>query len=330
MTAMAAIDRATGLGAVVVGDLMLDRRLIGMPTGLSAEAPIPTLALRDTVDSPGGAANAAVGLAALGLRVRVLGHLGLDTEAEVLRRASRALGVDLDHATVSEEAPTTLKTRIVSSGQLIARVDREGPAPAVQPAQLEVVLDADEPAVVLFSDYDKGVLTDQTAPSLLALCQSRGVPTVVDPKAGHRARYVGATVLTPNAAELDALAGRALAAGEQVAAARELLAETDAETVMVTLGGDGVLVVSRSDAERLDADCRSVFDVTGAGDTFAATIAAALAGGSDAMTAAQLANTAAGLSVTTPGAAVIGRELLASAVDGPSLEAAVSSVAEAC
>lgn len=284
---------------------MLDRYLFGATGRISPEAPVPVVHVRKSEDRPGGAANVAVNLATLGARTLLLGLVGEDEEAAALERLASHHGIECRFSR-SAARPTITKTRVQSRGQQLIRLDREEPA-ATEPtgAILDTLVAAlkDVDAVVL-SDYGKGALAQ--AAELIAACRKADLPVLVDPKGIDFERYRGASLLTPNQSEFEAVAGATGSDAELIARADRMVRDLDLEALVVTRSEKGMLVVQAGgEPVLLTTQAREVFDVTGAGDTVIATLAGALASGSELQDAAALANLAAGLVVRKIGVASV-------------------------
>jgi D-beta-D-heptose 7-phosphate kinase/D-beta-D-heptose 1-phosphate adenosyltransferase len=289
---------------VVAGDVMLDRYLFGSTGRISPEAPVPVVHVHETDDRPGGAANVAVNLASLGVATRLLGVVVADAAADALERILASRGITCDFARTSDR-PTITKTRVQSRGQQLIRLDEENATPMPGEAMLATLRKVlDGAGAVVLSDYGKGALADVT--QMIAACREAGVPVLVDPKGTNFEKYRGATVITPNQAEFEAVAGRCHSDDELVARARAMLNDLDLEALLVTRSEKGMLLLE-ADAEPvfLSTQAREVFDVTGAGDTVIATLAGALASGQEFAAAAALANLAAGLVVRKIGVATV-------------------------
>ena len=283
---------------------MLDRYLFGATGRISPEAPVPVVHVRRTDDRPGGAANVAVNLATLGVRTTLLGIVGDDDEAIALESKLVDTGVSCLFAKIADW-PTITKTRVQSRGQQLIRLDREEPITSGSDKLVDTLkgLLADANAVVM-SDYGKGSLTEVAA--MIAECRKAGVPVFVDPKGNDFAKYRGATLITPNQGEFDAAAGQSPTDDELLTNGRQLMHDLDLAALLVTRSEKGMLLLEdNGEPEFLSTRAREVFDVTGAGDTVIATLAAALANGQTLKSAAQLANLAAGLVVGKIGVAAV-------------------------
>lgn len=299
---------------LVAGDVMLDRYWNGATERISPEAPVPVVRVTGDEARPGGASNVALNAASLGARVTLTGLTGVDADADLLDERLRRAGIDSRLARVPGQR-TIVKLRVVSKHQQLLRLDFEG-APLRDPlGQLESAYSAalDGCKGVVLSDYAKGALAG--AERLIGLARQRGLPVVVDPKGRDFARYRGATVLTPNQSEFEVVAGAVGADDDFVAKAQALRAALDLGALLVTRGEKG-MALFQADQEPffLPTQAREVYDVTGAGDTVAATLAAGLAAGMPMRDAVYLANIAAGIVVGKFGTATTSREELADAL----------------
>ena len=289
---------------VVAGDVMLDRYLFGSTGRITPEAPVPVVHVQDTDDRPGGAANVAVNLAALGSSTSLVGVVGRDAAAKSLAGILEASGIECAFAE-ADDRPTITKTRVQSRGQQLIRLDEERalamPGDAVASALARTLEGA---GAVVLSDYGKGALSD--VQTMIATCRGAGVPVLVDPKGTDFSRYRGATLITPNQGEFEAVAGRAESDDDLVARARAMMEDLELDALLVTRSEKGMLLVeSGSEPLFLSTQAREVYDVTGAGDTVIATLAAAVASGQGLGSAAALANLAAGLVVRKIGVATV-------------------------
>lgn len=292
-----------------VGDVMLDRFVAGAVARISPEAPVPVLSMTGEEAMLGGAGNVVRNLAALGAQVHFAAVIGADADGEAIGALVARLPAVEARLIVDAGRPTTRKTRFVAAGQQILRVDREVTAPLDREIRDALAAAAEEFLgacdVLVLSDYAKGTLAGGLAARLIEAARARGVRVIVDPKGADYRAYAGCAVIAPNRRELALAIGHPLALGEEEAAARALIARFRFGAVLVTLGADGmVLVPAEGAAIRLAAEAREVFDVSGAGDTVVATLAAALGGGAELAAAAALANTAAGIVVGKVGTAV--------------------------
>jgi len=295
----------------VIGDVMLDRYLTGATSRISPEAPVPVVNVAHTEDRPGGAANVAQSVAALGSQARLVGLTGDDDAADTLMRQLQTHAVAADLLRVPE-VPTILKLRVLSRGQQLLRLDFErGFDPVQRPALLEQYTQALSGVdVVVLSDYNKGTLVDTA--EMITRARAAQVPVLVDPKGTDFGKYRGASLITPNLSEFEAVVGPCGSDDELVAKAAKLMQTLDFGAVLVTRSEKGMTLVSvDAQALHLPTSAVSVSDVTGAGDTVISTLAAALAAGADLPEACHLANVAAGIVVTKVGTSTVTRAELA-------------------
>lgn len=294
---------------LVVGDLMLDRYLLGEAERISPEAPVPVVQIDHEEDVPGGAANVAANVVALGGRAAVVGVVGDDLAGQVLLDNLRAMEIATSGVVAVPGRPTTTKTRLVARGQQVVRIDREvtNPIPAetrdaIVAAVRAAIASAD---VLLLEDYDKGVLDAALARALVEAARAQGIPVVVDPKHRHFFAYAGVTVFKPNRRELEAALGSPLIGEDlELTAARERL---DVEHLLLTLGAEGMALAGADGRVlRTPSIAREVFDVAGAGDTVTAWVGAALAADASVAEAAWVANLAAAVEVGKRGTATVG------------------------
>ena len=289
---------------VVAGDVMLDQYLFGATSRISPEAPVPVVHVQKTDDRPGGAANVAVNLASLGVRTQLIGAVGNDAAADTLERLLTAHGIDCDFARVGDR-PTITKTRVQSRGQQLIRLDQENAAELRDSALTDSVGTAAAGAgAVVLSDYGKGALADVRR--MIELCRKAGVPVLVDPKGRDFEKYRGATLLTPNQGEFEAVAGHCASDAELAARGWQMVEELELTALLVTRSEKGMMLLEAGNEPLfLSTQAREVYDVTGAGDTVIATLAGALASGQSLATASALANIAAGLVVRKIGVATV-------------------------
>ena len=326
------IEAMRGARVIVVGDVMLDRFVSASVERISPEAPIAIARVEDERSMPGGAANVARNLAALGARAHILGVIGDDgAGAELLSLLGDAVEISPD-LIVDPARPTTVKTRYVAAGQQLFRADRELSAPLAEALAEELVARfqaalGDHHAVLL-SDYAKGVLSDAVLGRLIAAARAAQKPVIADPKSRDFARYAGVSLLTPNRAELEAALGRPLANAEAaMAGAAEVRARAGVAAVLVTLGGRGMALADGEDGGAVFAGAaREVFDVSGAGDPVLAVLGAALATGAALREAVPLANRAGGIVVAKSGTAVVHASELSDAVQEDAFRAVGANI----
>lgn len=292
----------------MVGDVMLDRYWYGGVERISPEAPVPVVAVTHVEERPGGAANVASNATALGASCTLMAVTGDDSDADCLASIVESQGIEAKLLR-DNQVNTTVKLRVVSQQQQLIRIDFEAPASQeVCSKLLQNYLDqVKEFDVVVLSDYGKGGLTD--IQKMIKAAQKSGVPLIVDPKGADYTQYKGATLITPNRKEFEQVVGPYHNEDELVDKARHLVEELELEGIVVTRSGEGMSLISRSGSVvHMPAKAREVFDVTGAGDTVIATIAAAYAAGGEPSDALHLANIAAGIVVGKLGSATASPE----------------------
>ncbi len=315
-----------GITFLVVGDVMLDRYLYGDVERISPEAPVPVVRVSGLEERPGGAANVALNLSALGAEVILLGAAGEDDEARHLVELLGASRVQCPWVT-SAALQTTLKTRVLSNSQQLLRIDREQHLNENYLKKLQERFVALLPLcnAVIFSDYAKGVLGKVA--EWIALAKMCHLPIFVDPKGQDFSRYAGVDVLTPNQGEFNAVAGVSGDEAEFFAKGEKLLQELELSALLVTRGSLGMTLFSVSGVEHFPAETQEVYDVTGAGDTVISVLAATHVAGCSLKAAAKFANQAAAVAVRKIGVTVVrNRDLLDGAGDFPSFPAILSSV----
>jgi len=293
-----------GARVLVVGDVMLDRYWFGDVERISPEAPVPVVRVARTDDRLGGAANVARNVAALGAAASLIGVIGADEPGDCVRRLLEASGV-APHLFVDAAVKTTIKLRVIGRTQQLLRIDFENkPTDDALLAKLDeferVVSDHD---VVVFSDYGKGGLTH--IPRMIATARAAGRRVLVDPKGSEYARYRGAHIITPNRAELREVVGRWADEAELTTKAQALRRDLGLEALLVTRSEEGMSLYGEGSTLNVPTVAREVFDVSGAGDTVIATMAAALAAGASLEEAVRLSNQAAGIVVGKLGTAVV-------------------------
>ncbi|MDF9392068.1 MULTISPECIES: bifunctional D-glycero-beta-D-manno-heptose-7-phosphate kinase/D-glycero-beta-D-manno-heptose 1-phosphate adenylyltransferase HldE [Methylococcus] len=301
---------------LVVGDLMLDRYWFGGASRISPEAPVPVVRVENSEERIGGAGNVALNLAALGGAVDLLGYAGEDEAADALERLLAAAGIR-SHIERCPTVATVTKLRVVSRQQQLIRLDFEDGFHHLDPAPLVTRFLAllAEAGVVVLSDYAKGTLA--CVGEFIAASRRAGKPVLVDPKGMDFERYRGATLLTPNLSEFEAVVGACCGDAEIERKGLALMARLDLEALLVTRGEHGMSLLRPAlGALHLPAHGKEVYDVTGAGDTVISVLAAALAVGRPLAEAVALANLAAGIVVGKLGTASVSPEELAIAIHG--------------
>jgi D-beta-D-heptose 7-phosphate kinase/D-beta-D-heptose 1-phosphate adenosyltransferase len=310
---------------LVVGDIMCDHYVWGDVERISPEAPVQVLRWEREAHRAGGAANAAMNLAALGCTVQLIGVVGDDEPGSWLLRTLNAARIDTRGVVVSTSRATTLKTRIIGRGQHILRIDREvrGEVAKADGKRLAAAIGRTRGvSAIVCSDYDKGVVSSAL---LTAIHNVKGDPfVVIDPKGRDYGKYRGASLLTPNEKELLEASkdGDPRIRDEDVITMRaeSMMRDLDVDAMLVTRGAEGMdvfekrgRIIGRTHIPAVQG--HEVFDVTGAGDTVAAVVALGVAGGLQLVDAARIANLAAGIVVGKIGTAVADPETLALAIE---------------
>ncbi len=313
------IARFGDASILVVGDVMLDRFIVGRVTRISPEAPVPVVQFQSEHVRLGGAANVAHNIVSLDGRAQLVGLVGVDATANRLREALLAAGIGVDGLVEDSSRPTTEKVRVVTErNQQVGRIDyeRDGDADGeIERALVERVRRFGSQATAfLVSDYLKGSVTRGSVEALDAVSRSSKpsrIPLLVDPKIPHLPFYAGATLVTPNHHEAEAATQIRIRTDDDVQrAAREFRRRSGCDAVLITRGEHGMWLSEPNAEGSADAVAREVSDVTGAGDTVVATLALALAAGATSAEAAMLANHAAGIVVGKFGPATVSADEL--------------------
>lgn len=301
---------------LVVGDVMLDRYWSGDSSRISPEAPVPIVKVANVEDRPGGAANVALNIAALGANAKLLGLTGEDEAAQALRGKMTAVNVECDFLQLPDY-PTITKLRVLSRSQQVIRLDFEEDVAAVntQPLVTKTLDSLAEYPVMIVSDYNKGALVK--VQQMIQAAKQQGVPVFIDPKGCDFERYRGATLLTPNLSEFESVVGHCKTEQELVEKGHQLIAEYDLEALLVTRSEKGMTLIRTGQEEfHLPALAQEVYDVTGAGDTVISVLATAVAAGSSLEQACALANAAASVVVAKIGTSTVSPIELANSVYG--------------
>ena len=314
------VSRLAGRRVLIVGDVMLDHFLFGDVERISPEAPVPVVRFEREEYRLGGAANVAHNVHALGALPLLVGVVGSDEAADRLASEVAALGIPREGLVAAPDRCTTRKLRVVTRrNQQVSRIDYEADG-TIEGETEQAVLDRVErelerAGAVVISDYLKGVVSRRVASQTIALASRRHVPVLVDPKVPHVDYYAGATLVTPNHHEAEAVTLMRIRTDEDTRrAARAFKERVRSAGVLITRGEHGMWLLEGDRDHPLPATAREVSDVTGAGDTVVATIAAAIAAGAPMPDAAWLANRAAGVVVAKFGASVVTPEELAAAI----------------
>ena len=321
-----AVDRFNDARILVIGDVIVDQFIWGTVSRISPEAPVPVVNVTREELLLGGSANVLRNIISLGGSCALCGIIGSDGMGEEFLALMREVGAPVT-GLVRGDRPTTLKTRVVAQGQQVVRYDREKagiPSRQTLEGMLDYLAESlSEFDAVIVSDYSKGVVNEQLMIRLHQLLSrerkesGRPLPLIVDPKPANLHRFIGATVITPNNHEAALMSGMNITDEQSLlAAARHIKEEIDCEAVLITRGEAGMaLLQGDGDLVTIPTMAKEVYDVTGAGDTVAATLALGLAAGCSMTDAAVLANHAAGIVVGKVGTASVNREELLATFD---------------
>ncbi|WJM87329.1 bifunctional D-glycero-beta-D-manno-heptose-7-phosphate kinase/D-glycero-beta-D-manno-heptose 1-phosphate adenylyltransferase HldE [Dickeya chrysanthemi] len=303
-------------GVLVVGDVMLDRYWYGPTSRISPEAPVPVVKVDTIEERPGGAANVAMNIAALGAGSRLVGLTGIDDAARALSAKLNEVNVKCDFVSVQTH-PTITKLRVLSRNQQLIRLDFEEGFDNVDPQPMIERIQQALPNIgaLVLSDYAKGALVH--VQSMIQTARAAGVPVLIDPKGTDFNRYRGATLLTPNLSEFEAVTGRCKDENDLVERGAKLLADLELSALLVTRSEQGMTLLQPGKAPlHLPTQAQEVYDVTGAGDTVIGVLAAALAAGKPLEEACFLANAAAGVVVGKLGTSTVTPIELENAIRG--------------
>lgn len=316
------VEKMPAVKVLVVGDLMLDRYWWGNVTRVSPEAPVPVVRLRKDTYAAGGAANVAANIAGLGAAVCLVGILGNDREGEKFTEILEELSIPTRYLVLSEQRPTTVKTRVIAHSQQVVRVDQEetGELSADEEEGIwaRIVEVIDEVDTIIVSDYAKGVLGETLTKRLIMLAKERSKPLLVDPKGKDYSKYAGASLLTPNRREAAEACHLESESQDLIEiAGSKLLSEYGLDAVLITQSEDGMTLFRKNGmTDHLDASAVEIYDVTGAGDTVIACIGTAMGAGADHLDAAMIANLGAGLVIRHIGTTFVRSEEITKALSG--------------
>ncbi len=292
-------------GVLVVGDVMLDRYWYGPTSRISPEAPVPVVKVDNVEERPGGAANVAMNIASLGAGSRLVGLTGIDDAARALDASLSGVNVQCDFVAVATH-PTITKLRVLSRNQQLIRLDFEEGFEGVDPEPLHERIRQGLPnaGALVLSDYAKGALA--SVETIIQIAREANVPVLVDPKGTDFERYRGATILTPNLSEFEAVVGKCADEAEIVERGMALMAQFDLSALLVTRSENGMTLLQPGKKPfHLPTQAQEVYDVTGAGDTVIGVLAAALAAGNTLEESCFLANAAAGVVVGKLGTSTV-------------------------
>lgn len=299
---------------LVVGDIMLDRYWYGATSRISPEAPVPVVKINSLEERAGGAANVAMNITSLGGQAKLIGLTGIDEAARILDEQLAKQKVMCDFVALSSH-PTITKLRVLSRNQQLIRLDFEEGFCKVDPAPLLEKIEQALPQskVMILSDYAKGVLT--SIQEMIKLANQANVPVLIDPKGTDFERYRGATLLTPNMAEFEAVAGVCESDDDIVEKGYKLIEDYELDALLVTRSEKGMTLLQiGKPIYHLPTQAKEVYDVTGAGDTVIASLAAALAAGCSLEDSCFLANAAASVVVGKLGTSTVSQVELEDAI----------------
>lgn len=304
---------------MIIGDVMVDAYLWGKVDRISPEAPVPIVAVQKRESRLGGAANVAINVQAMGAVPLLCSVIGDDRMGEELLTLMQELSMNTSGMLPCENRVTTVKTRVIGNNHQLLRVDDEITEDLDVKSReqlrnrIESMLDEHRPAVVIFEDYDKGVLSEELVGAIIDACRKRQIPTAVDPKKKNFMAYKGVSLFKPNLAELKAGLKIDLdkTSAEKLQQATEQFRTSQSiDTLMVTLSEAGVFISRNGQSEIIPAHIRNISDVSGAGDTVISVASLCLALGLKPKTMASLANLAGGLVCEKVGVVPVDKEQL--------------------
>lgn len=305
------------LNVAVIGDIMVDAYYTGKVDRISPEAPVPVIQVRNKAHKAGGAANVALNLRSLGATVDLYAVRGNDLDGKMLLETLNNEGITTEHICLDYDRRTTIKTRVIGNNQQVLRIDEEDTFPLSSKIRDSILEDLRSEIskydVIIFEDYNKGLLTPELIREVIKMARANDVPVVVDPKKENFFEYRNATLFKPNRKEI--IDGLGLDSelknkADIEDAILQLRKQLDPKYVMVTLSEDGVVIHDGEKFHFVPAHSRKIYDVSGAGDTVISVCAVALAVGLPPEAMAELSNLAGGLVCEKPGVVPIDKELL--------------------
>lgn len=314
------ISKFKDVKILIVGDIILDEFIWGDTSRISPEAPVPVVLVERESLMPGGAANVASNICALGAKAYLVGAIGRDEHGRRLEKILKEKGVDLEGVISDAERPTTLKTRVVARHQQIVRIDREKISHLSEPINKEIIDYVREKIKevdgVIIEDYGKGVITPRLLKEIVPLAKRHNKVITVDPKEEHISYYKGATAITPNRKEAEAMGGIKAKDDESLnRLGRALLRRLKLKAAVITLGEHGMRVFERGGKiTHIPTVAQEVFDVSGAGDTVIAAFTVSLGAGAKMIEAAHISNFAGGIVVGKVGVATTSQAELKSRI----------------
>ena len=310
------VEKFQGKKILVIGDVMLDEYVWGKVSRISPEAPVPVVEVQSTSSVPGGAANVAANISSLGGKSILIGIVGSDEAGKKLKDFFVNNGVDIEGLTVDQQRPTTVKTRIIAHNQQVVRIDREQRIP-IDSHSLEKLLTCCLKAIedvdaILVSDYAKGITAPLLLQEIVHNARNFGKPIIVDPKGLDFSKYKGVTVITPNQTEASVASGKEIAnEDELIEVGKNFLNQLACRAVLITRGDRGMSLLEDSGKiTHLPTMSREVYDVTGAGDTVAATFTLGYTTGAELVDCAKLSNYSAKIVVGRVGTSTVTKDEL--------------------
>jgi len=294
---------------LVVGDIMLDKYIFGTTTRISPEAPVPVINKSGELFSPGGSANVANNLKQLGVKTFLVGTVGNDDSGKDIIKLLRDNDFDLKNIIRDNRKPTTVKTRLISDGQQIARIDNEDSSvisPSIQKQlinRISKIIRAQKPDAVIISDYNKGLITNKICKEIIKLAGKFNAFVAVDPKGDDFLKYSGADLITPNIKESEFVTGLEINNERNIKAAlKKIISISKTVSAIITRGKDGLSYINNeNEFKTVPAQKVNVYDITGAGDTFIAVFTLSLIISNSWEASAGLANLASSIVVSTVG-----------------------------
>ena len=299
---------------LVVGDIMLDKYSHGTVSRVSPEAPVPIVDIKKTIYKPGGASNVAQNLSALGMNVTLLGITGDDSELKELIKILRHTNIKFDPVK-DLSIRTTLKSRIIGNDQQLIRLDHEDRNKSNMHSELykRVIKYAKNSDLIIMSDYDKGSVKP-IASDIISFANKNSIKVIIDPKGTDYSTYENAYMVKPNELEFSMIAGKIKNKKDMIAKGKKLKKDLQLDALLLTLGKNGMVLFSKDSVLTFPTSQKDVYDVTGAGDTVIAVLAAALASNKTLKKSCELANIAAGLSIQHLGTVSISKSDINNAI----------------
>ncbi len=303
----------------VIGDIMLDVYISGDTDRISPEAPVPILKINRRTEVLGGAGNVVRNLSALGAKVNFIGVIGNDDNGKKINSLLGDIESVVFKTEVINNIPTIVKSRFIAQGQQLLRADEEQNFQMTNDLEERLLnhfhIALDFCNIVIISDYDKGVVSSSLSKAVIQMATQKSIPVFVDPKGNDLLKYFGATLIKPNRKELSRFFGGVDVSGKERFYSQELLVKAQSQYCLVTLGKDGMILTSKDGDVPINAIKREVYDVTGAGDTVIATLAALYGAGIAMEDAVFLSNMTAGIAITKTGTAIVTMEELLRDID---------------